>query len=218
MSEARNPLTPELHAYLAQQGAYVEETQTWGGGSLPLRVRSYLSDTLPPIAFVTTVRAIVFMHASVLVIEDADGTVHLTPGGRRETGETLEDTLRREVLEETGWTLQDVCLLGFIHLHHLGNKPEGYRYPYPGFIQVVYTGQAGEYQSEAREAGCYDTGFQTLEQVRQLSPSASQRMFLDAGLLRREPLESRNAPAVLMNAKAAEIRISPPPRNWFHAR
>jgi 8-oxo-dGTP pyrophosphatase MutT (NUDIX family) len=183
--EAKDPLTSELDAFLVQQGDYVEETQTWGGGTLPLRVRSYLSDDMPPVALVTTVRAIVFMHANVLVIRDADGTVYVTPGGRREAGETLAGTLRREVLEETGWTLLNVRLIGFMHFRHLADKPEGYHYPYPDFLQLIYTGQAGEYRSEAQEVGIYDAGFQPLEQVRQLSLSVSQRMFLEAGLSRR---------------------------------
>ena len=184
MLKAKSLLTSELDAFLARQGEYVEETQTWGGGSLPLRVRSYLSDDLPPIALVTTVRAVVFQDSHVLVIEDADGNVHLTPGGRCETGETLEETLRREVLEETGWTLQEVRLLGLLHFHHLVDKPEGYRYPYPDFVQLIYTGQAGEYRGEAREVDDYelDACFQPLEQLERLSLSASQRMFLNAGL------------------------------------
>jgi ADP-ribose pyrophosphatase YjhB (NUDIX family) len=184
VAEAINPLTSELAAFLEQQREYVEETQTWGGGSLPLRVRSYLSDDMPPVTLVTTVRAIVFQNASVLVITDAGGIVHVTTGGRREACETLEETLRREVLEESGWTLKDVRLLGFLHFHHLADKPAGYPYPYPDFLQLIYTGEGAEYRSEAREVGGYEVlaGFEPLEQVRNLSLSASQRMFLEAGL------------------------------------
>ena len=56
------------------------------------------------------------------------------PGGQREPGETLEEALRREVREESGWLIDSVSILGFIHLEHLGPKPSGYRYPSPHFL------------------------------------------------------------------------------------
>lgn len=37
-----------------------------------------------------------------------------------------EDTVRREVLEETGWTMQALHPLGFLHFHHRAPRPEGY--------------------------------------------------------------------------------------------
>jgi len=92
---------------------------------------------------VTSVRAILFRGADVLVQRHQDAT-HILPGGRREADEGLEETLRRELLEETCWTIRSAQLLGCKHFHHLSPKPTGYRYPYPDFMQAVYTAEADQ--------------------------------------------------------------------------
>jgi 8-oxo-dGTP pyrophosphatase MutT (NUDIX family) len=43
----------------------------------------------------------------------------------------LEQTVRREVLEETGWAIDPPKLLGVKHFRHLTPKPAGYSCPYP---------------------------------------------------------------------------------------
>ena len=60
-------------------------------------------------------------------------------------GETFEQTLRREVAEETGWTIESISRLGFIHLKHLKPKPPGYQFLHPHFFQIVYTARASKY-------------------------------------------------------------------------
>jgi 8-oxo-dGTP pyrophosphatase MutT (NUDIX family) len=47
-------------------------------------------------------------------------------------------TLHREVLEETGWTIRDARLIGLAHFQHLAPKPNHKRYPYPDFLHLVY--------------------------------------------------------------------------------
>lgn len=55
-----------------------------------------------------------------------------------EFGESPDETVRREVYEETGATLEAVQLLGYQRLRLLGPKPLSYRYPYPDCYQVLY--------------------------------------------------------------------------------
>jgi 8-oxo-dGTP pyrophosphatase MutT (NUDIX family) len=100
-------------------------------------------------------------------VERALDGEQILPGGRREQGETLEQTLRREVIEETGWAIDAPRLLGCLHFHHLSSKPPGYAYPYPDFVQPVFIANAVRYVSERRVHDEYvaESGFQPLAAV-----------------------------------------------------
>jgi 8-oxo-dGTP pyrophosphatase MutT (NUDIX family) len=100
-------------------------------------------------------------------VERALDGEQILPGGRREQGETLEQTLRREVIEETDWAINAPRLLGCLHFHHLSSKPPGYAYPYPDFVQPVFIANAVRYVSERRVHDEYvaESGFQPLAAV-----------------------------------------------------
>lgn len=85
---------------LARYPANEEHEDAWGESRL--LVGEHIVPELPPDELVTPVRAVVLVGAQVLVVHDPHA-LHILPGGRREPGETLLATLRREVLEETGW-------------------------------------------------------------------------------------------------------------------
>lgn len=146
-----------------------------------LRVRTYLTTTLPPLDLVTSVRALVRRDDQILVVRDPL-SVHILPGGRREEGETLLQTLEREVLEETGWTIRDARLLGLAHFQHLTPKPDSYRYLYPDFLHLVYVAWAGRYDATKREVGGYEleAGFQPLSALTTLPISEGERALLRA--------------------------------------
>lgn len=137
-----------IPAFLAGKTPFHETETRWADGTLPLRVRYYRSNELPPDKYVTSVRCLVLQDESVLVLRNREG-YHILPGGRRGAGESFEQTLRREVAEETGWTIRAVTRLGFIHLEHSGPKPSGYRFPHPHFFQIVYTACASEYMPDS---------------------------------------------------------------------
>lgn len=131
----------DIQAFLVGKRPFHETEALWANGTMPLRVRYFCSDEQPPELFVTSVRCLVLQSDSALVLRNRKGN-HILPGGRREEGESFEQTLRREVAEETGWTLESVSCLGFIHLEHLKPKPPGFQFPYPHFFQIVYTAYA----------------------------------------------------------------------------
>lgn len=127
--------------FLAGKKPFHEAEDAWADGDMPLRLRYFRSDEQPPEEYITSVRCLLFQDDSVLVVSNREGR-HILPGGRREAGETFEQTLRREVAEETGWSIDSISRLGFIHLQHLDPKPPGYRFPHPHFFQVVCVAHA----------------------------------------------------------------------------
>jgi 8-oxo-dGTP pyrophosphatase MutT (NUDIX family) len=174
---------PDLAAFLARHAPRTEEMAIWGGGTMPLRVTGYLTQEQPRAAYVTSVRSLVFRDGCILVMQNPDG-MHLMPGGRREPGEDLMETLRREVLEETGWTLHDRAVLGFLHYRHLGPRLPSYRFPYPDFLQVIYVARADAYFPEARQPDDYEdkAEFLPIAAADSLDLSPIQRLYLAAAL------------------------------------
>ena len=133
-----------LQTFLKGKTPFYETEALWADGTMPLRVRYFCSDEQPSEEFVTSVRCLVHQNDSVLVLRNRKGN-HILPGGRREEGETFEQTLRREVAEETGWTIESISRLGFIHLEHLKPRPPGYQFLHPHFFQIVYAARASKY-------------------------------------------------------------------------
>ncbi len=133
-SEGEGPIDPR--AWLLEQVSHrdvlAEVTATWG--DTRLEIRWYLGNVRPPLSLVTSVRAVLFHDRTVMVMQDGDHRYHVVPGGRREPGESIEATLRREILEETGWTLAAHHPLGLAHFRHLTPRPDDYPYPYPDFV------------------------------------------------------------------------------------
>ncbi len=185
---------PNLAAFLRQHTPVAEEWPIWTNGesenavgSLLLQERTYLSSQLPPDEVVSSVRAILFRGNEVMVITDHQGDAYVVPGGRRERGESLTAALQRELLEETGWHVADTAVLGFIHFHHLSPKPDGYLYPYPDFVQVVYTAVAKSYEATAISPDPYvtSTRFCSVQKVLTLNLSAGQTALLQAAITQR---------------------------------
>lgn len=140
-TDAYDGLRPDLKDFLSRHPPLAQSEVLWHGGAARLLKTIHLGDELPPIDLITSVRAVVLRGDRVLVLSNKDGE-HFLPGGRRELGETLIESLRREVLEETGWTIREPALVGVARFHYLGPRPPGRDYPYPDFVQVVYAAEA----------------------------------------------------------------------------
>ena len=180
-------MTADLERFLAARTPLAEETAVWAMATL--NVASYLDDQRPPLDYITSVRGIVFRDDSVLVLRNQDG-LHILPGGRRENGERLVDTLRREVLEESGWGIGQVSQLGFMHFHHLTLMPPDYAYPYPDFLWLVCVAEAATFEPSARLADDYEieAGFRSIAEAQALALSPGERLFLDAAMKLRSSL------------------------------
>ena len=100
------------------------------------------STELPAIELVTAVLTLCFSGNRLLMIKHDERGWDI-PGGHIEPGETLEETLRREVLEEAGATLSELKCFAHFKTHLNGAKPLAYQYPYPTAYMVCYLSKLG---------------------------------------------------------------------------
>jgi 8-oxo-dGTP pyrophosphatase MutT (NUDIX family) len=96
-----------------------------------------LSPVLPPKELITTAFALAFSGDRLLLTNLVKRGWDL-PGGHVEVEEMPEETVRREVAEETGAKLGQLHILGYQRLRLLTPKPIEYQYPYPDCYQVFY--------------------------------------------------------------------------------
>ena len=173
----------ELVNYLASGHQLAEGLVVWGD-DIRLKLTCCIGNKQPPLKCVSSVRAVVFRGDSMLVVRSKNHELYIIPGGRREKDESLEETLQREILEETGWTLKDLSMLGFMHFHHLTPRPEDYKYPYPDFIWPVYTAEADTYNPEIIEDDDYvlDSRFYSVDEILKLDIREGELELLKAAI------------------------------------
>lgn len=150
---------------------------------MPLRVRLYRALRPPPDALTSAVRTLVTNAAGeVLVLRHRERGVHVLPGGRREEDEPLLMALRRELLEETGYHIEAPRLTAILHYQHLAPRPAGFAWRYPDFLQVIYTAQAGVYDSARMSVRDDESvlGFRPLEGALLLVTQGRSRALLRA--------------------------------------
>jgi 8-oxo-dGTP pyrophosphatase MutT (NUDIX family) len=158
-----------MAAFLQGQTAVTQTHPTWQWQDNPLLLRqqTYLCPTLPPDELISSARAVLLRGDEVMVIRDHLNEPYIIPGGRREPGETVLETLQRELREETGWSVGDTAVIGCIHFQHLNPKPTGYPYPHPHFFWAIFAAQADSFDPDAIEEDFYVTsaGFKPIPEV-----------------------------------------------------
>jgi 8-oxo-dGTP diphosphatase len=156
----------------------------WGEGTIPVKISTYLSDSMAPEKYISSSRSIVFKGNSVLVISQDNRHQYILPGGTLEPGESPLEALHREILEETGWTIGNIKHIGFMHLHNTGNKPPDYKYPFPDSIWSIFISEAIEYKPEMKipDEWVYDSEFRDIIEVKQLPLDKGELLLLDEAL------------------------------------
>ena len=181
-----HPLAPDssaasLSAYLSRQSLSATDNDQWG--DIRLQAHTYLTTILPPLNYVTSVRAILFQGDTIMVVRDPV-RAHILPGGRREANESLAETLCREVLEETCCEITSPWLLGLCHFRHLTDKPPDYRYPYPDFLHLISWAEVASHIPERRETNGYELSveFQSIDSVKLRPLTHGEHILLDKAL------------------------------------
>ena len=134
-----------LRAYLEANPAHHRTVERWPVQG-ELEVHLSVASTLPPAHVSSSILAIV-LDADLRVLflhpDTPNGSIaQLLIGGRPEGEERPEETVVREVGEETGWRVDPIKLIGFRHFFHLEPfNPKSDR-PYPSFIQPIFAAHA----------------------------------------------------------------------------
>lgn len=140
----------------------------------------------------TTVAALVERDGRLLMVEEhtAEGLRLNQPAGHLDPGESLQDAAVRETLEETGWRVEPVALLG-IYMARYANPKEGVDVTY---LRHAFVCRALAHDaSRPLDAGIVRAVWMTPDEVlaaraRHRSP-AVERTVLDWTAGRRFPLD-----------------------------
>jgi 8-oxo-dGTP pyrophosphatase MutT (NUDIX family) len=142
-------LNPAFARRLARRKPIQDIEARWP--TMRLRQRTYIGDIACPTELTSSVRAVVFKDARVVVVRTRDGGRHVEPGGRVEAGETIEATLRRELREETGWSVGPLRRLGLHHFSPLDEALPTVRSAVSDFLQPLFVTEAAFYDRAGRD-------------------------------------------------------------------
>jgi len=171
-------------AFLRDHRPSSREPIAWSNG-LSFEFTSILTKDLPPLPLITSVRAILECNGEVLVFED-DLAPHVIPGGHRENGESLLESLERGIREETGCRITGAPRqLGVLHLRMLSPKPERHPYAYPDNFWLIYAASAlAVAELSSQDARVQRPRFVPADAALALALPAAERAFLNAALAR----------------------------------
>jgi ADP-ribose pyrophosphatase YjhB (NUDIX family) len=179
-TEAAALFAPTLAAHTPFADREIEWPQ------IRLRLRGYAVGLDVPDIMISSVRAVVFRGSRVVVVHDPNG-IHITPGGRREPGETVEETCRRELLEECGWRVGELRPLAIWHFQHLNDEPPpDFPFEWCDFANLIYLAEGVAYDRRALDRSQGELGSRLMSpaSVRSMLPP-EQPALLDLALAAR---------------------------------
>jgi hypothetical protein len=149
-------LAASFAAELQQRMPLVDFEAVWP--SARLRARTFIGDFDFPPELLTSARAVVFKGSRVVVVDEMHGERHIEPGGGIEAGETVEQAVRRELAEESGWTVGELKPLGFHFLEPLTPSPAHSTRRWGPMAHAVFITEGVGYSRAARDMNQIETG------------------------------------------------------------
>jgi 8-oxo-dGTP pyrophosphatase MutT (NUDIX family) len=119
--------------------------------SARLRERIYIDDFDYPAPLLSSARAVVFKGPRVVVVDEIHGEHHIVPGGGIEPGETVEEAVRREIAEESGWTVGALNPLGFHYYEPLTRDPPMAGRRWGPMVHALFVTEGVSYCRAARD-------------------------------------------------------------------
>jgi ADP-ribose pyrophosphatase YjhB (NUDIX family) len=126
--------------------------------SARLRNRVFVGDLDFPTGLMTSARAVVFKGSKVVVVSEIHGETHIEPGGGIEAGETVEQAVRREIAEESGWSVGALTPLGFHFFEPLTPQPPTSTRRWGPLVHAIFVTEALSYSRAARDMTQIETG------------------------------------------------------------
>lgn len=148
--------------------------------------RDYLDDPNAPHANSIAVAASAFVvddNGRILMIRRTDNNMYSLPGGQLELGETLTETARREVREETGIDIEITGLVGiYSNPNHVVEYDDGeVRQEFSICFRARPLGGIPRGSSESSEALWIDAG-----RIKSLDIHPSTKLRIDQGFRQSE--------------------------------
>jgi 8-oxo-dGTP pyrophosphatase MutT (NUDIX family) len=177
-----------LQSFLDRHQSFGGWTDAWEGAPLDFRV--FVSGELPRREWVGSVRALVLRGEQVLLVHSRPPILNV--GGRCEAGETIEQTLHREVGEETGWRVRSMGIIGFMHARHLDDQRREWGRPAPDWIDPLFAVEAVAYDPSllgSKETACE---FVPIGEVERHGIETINRTFLAEAVRKRKIFLEQN--------------------------
>jgi 8-oxo-dGTP pyrophosphatase MutT (NUDIX family) len=135
-------------------------------GERRLRLTLALADALPADVRVSAAHCLAFDREHRVLLARHVDRAWTIPGGRTEPGESAEQTMRREVLEEAAAIVEDPCVVATERIELLAGEPDP-RYPSPMY-QVFFIARVVSVGAVVANAETYESRLFPIDEARLL--------------------------------------------------